>query len=238
MAFQNINIGNIANDGTGDDLREAFVKVNNNFADLDQRVVIQADGENLGTGEGVYYVKTGNNMQFKSLIAGDNVSFTATANDITINAPDPIKSIQFNADTGTYSLAATGSIDLLGGQNINSTITGATATFNVDPVNLVQQDTSPTLGGALDGATNNISNVNRVTATEFYGDLTGHVHGHDMRIYVNALAKTIFGTDYGLIVINTTNGFDLMFQATSIDYGTVASPASLVSNYGTIGTPL
>ena len=29
MAIQTINIGTIANDGTGDDLREAFVKVNN-----------------------------------------------------------------------------------------------------------------------------------------------------------------------------------------------------------------
>ena len=31
MAVQTINIGNAANDGTGDDLREAFIKVNNNF---------------------------------------------------------------------------------------------------------------------------------------------------------------------------------------------------------------
>ena len=35
MAINLINIGNIANDGTGDDLREAFVKVNNNFEELD-----------------------------------------------------------------------------------------------------------------------------------------------------------------------------------------------------------
>ena len=37
MAINLINIGNIANDGTGDDLREAFVKVNNNFEELDLR---------------------------------------------------------------------------------------------------------------------------------------------------------------------------------------------------------
>ena len=37
MAIQTINIGTIANDGTGDDLREAFVKVNNNFTELDTR---------------------------------------------------------------------------------------------------------------------------------------------------------------------------------------------------------
>ncbi len=35
MAISTINIGTLANDGTGDDLREAFVKVNNNFTELD-----------------------------------------------------------------------------------------------------------------------------------------------------------------------------------------------------------
>ena len=31
MAIQTINVGAIANDGSGDDLREAFIKVNLNF---------------------------------------------------------------------------------------------------------------------------------------------------------------------------------------------------------------
>ena len=39
MTIQNINIGNIANDGTGDDLREAFRKVNENFDELDLRSI-------------------------------------------------------------------------------------------------------------------------------------------------------------------------------------------------------
>ena len=34
MAQSGINIGQLANDGTGDDLREAFIKVNNNFTEL------------------------------------------------------------------------------------------------------------------------------------------------------------------------------------------------------------
>ena len=38
MAIQSINIGSIANDGTGDDLREAFNKVNANFIDLDTKL--------------------------------------------------------------------------------------------------------------------------------------------------------------------------------------------------------
>ena len=40
MAIQTINIGNIANDGTGDDLREAFIKVNNNFTELNNNCLL------------------------------------------------------------------------------------------------------------------------------------------------------------------------------------------------------
>lgn len=34
MAIQIVNVGQIENDGTGDDLREAFIKVNENFSEL------------------------------------------------------------------------------------------------------------------------------------------------------------------------------------------------------------
>ena len=37
MSMQIINVGQIENDGTGDDLREAFIKVNENFSSLDTK---------------------------------------------------------------------------------------------------------------------------------------------------------------------------------------------------------
>ena len=54
MALQNINIGNIANDGTGDSLRIAFDKVNKNFLDIEARSTVQNTVENLGSGAGVF----------------------------------------------------------------------------------------------------------------------------------------------------------------------------------------
>ena len=55
MAIQTINIGTIANDGTGDDLREAFVKVNNNFTELNEKSSEATTVANLGSaGEGVF----------------------------------------------------------------------------------------------------------------------------------------------------------------------------------------
>ena len=47
MAVTSINVGTLANDGTGDDLREAFIKVNNNFTDLDARNPEKTTASNL-----------------------------------------------------------------------------------------------------------------------------------------------------------------------------------------------
>ena len=55
MSVKKINIGQLANDGTGDDIRTAFDKVNDNFEDLNARFPTAASGENVGpTGEGIF----------------------------------------------------------------------------------------------------------------------------------------------------------------------------------------
>ena len=64
-----INVGANANDGTGDDLREAFIKVNQNFDDLDLRSPESTTVSNLGnTGEGVFAQKVGSALQLKKLV--------------------------------------------------------------------------------------------------------------------------------------------------------------------------
>ena len=83
MPIQRIEIGGYANDGTGDDLRTAFNKVNANFTLLDSDAQIN-DGANLGTGTTVLRGKTGTILQFKSLTSTDT-SVTLTATDNTVN---------------------------------------------------------------------------------------------------------------------------------------------------------
>lgn len=83
MPIQRIEIGGYANDGTGDDLRTAFNKVNANFTLLDSDAQIN-DGANLGTGTAVLKGKTSTILQFKSLTSTDT-SVTLTSTDNTVN---------------------------------------------------------------------------------------------------------------------------------------------------------
>jgi hypothetical protein len=88
MTLQTINIGGYANDGTGDDLRTAFLKVNENFTILGNDVTI-ANGKNIGIGAGIFAQRQSAMLAFKSLISRDN-SVIITSNNETINLQSKI----------------------------------------------------------------------------------------------------------------------------------------------------
>lgn len=86
MAIQTINIGRYPNDGTGDDLRAAFEKVNSNFSFIQSNSGV-AGGVNLGTGTGLYVQRTNGNLEFKSLTSTDNsVLITNTTNTVNLQS--------------------------------------------------------------------------------------------------------------------------------------------------------
>jgi hypothetical protein len=92
MAIQTINLGNYANDGTGDDLRVAFTKVNANFAALDASAAI-ANGVNVGTGVGIFFAKDTTNLQFKTLTSTNNsVTISSTGNTVDLAAVTRLQS--------------------------------------------------------------------------------------------------------------------------------------------------
>jgi hypothetical protein len=99
MTIQTINLGNYANDGTGDDLRTAFEKVNANFSLLDAEAAINA-GANLGSGTGIFAAKSAATLEFKSLTSVDNsVTITHDANTINLQATQSI-SVDTNPELG------------------------------------------------------------------------------------------------------------------------------------------
>lgn len=85
MTMQHIEIGGYANDGTGDDLRTAFEKVNANFALLGGTVGV-TNGTNLGTGVNIFAQRnpTLPNLEFKTLTSTDN-SVELTYTDTSVN---------------------------------------------------------------------------------------------------------------------------------------------------------
>jgi hypothetical protein len=109
MTLQTINIGSYANDGTGDDLRSAFEKVNANFATLGTNGPI-LDGTNLGTGEAVFAQRnaTDPNLEFKTLTSSDNtVDITSTDTEIDLISRaklenDPSPKLSANLDLDQY----------------------------------------------------------------------------------------------------------------------------------------
>jgi hypothetical protein len=76
MAIQTINLGNVVNDGLGDDLRTAFQKVNANFQELaGLGTIVGTNLSNIGAGvfKQNYINSQGENvLEFKTLITGDS----------------------------------------------------------------------------------------------------------------------------------------------------------------------
>lgn len=85
MAIQTINVGNVVNDGLGDDLRSAFRKVNNNFSELNSSLAVTA--ENIGgVGVGLFKQKNNNKLEFKNLTAGTGVTVEDFPNTVRISS--------------------------------------------------------------------------------------------------------------------------------------------------------
>jgi hypothetical protein len=113
MTVQTINIGNVVNDGLGDDLRTAFQKVNANFSDLSTQLTITAT--NLGaTGVGVFKEKIGADLQFKKLVAGTKMLLDDTGNSIVVNNTSPDAYTRIDTDSGSI-LASTHQQITMGG---------------------------------------------------------------------------------------------------------------------------
>ncbi len=229
MAIQTINIGNIANDGTGDDLREAFIKVNDNFTELSTSVTsVNVQASNLGTGTGLFAQKSDNTLQFKSLQAGAGVTITPGGNTVSITADSGITQLILISDDGSIILPGGGqSANIQGGTNIQTKVESGNLKVNVTGSGLVALDTSPALGGNLDANGNNVTNGGTITATNFNGSLEGLVYGIDVR----NISSSLIDFDMGGIDLTATNVMDFIILTTDYDMGTIASP-QLVSIEG------
>jgi hypothetical protein len=95
MARQEINLGSYANDGTGDDLRTAFEKVNANFLQVYNNI-LDTSATNVGPTTGnigkLFAQKNVNSLdlEFRTLTSIDN-TVTITQNSTTVNLESTAK---------------------------------------------------------------------------------------------------------------------------------------------------
>ena len=224
MTVQTINIGNIANDGTGDNLRVAFDKINKNFADLDDRSITQS-GLNLGTGQPVFYTKENNVLYFKTLVASDSITLSSTNDEITIGTNE---NFTIQADSDSVNISGTNKFfGIKGSTNIDTAITSNDISISVTGDGLLALDPSPTLSGDLNANNNSITNASSVSANTFVGNLVGTVNG----ITVTDNSTNL---DFGPMIPNITSLDDYILYLTSIDYGTFLSPSVIDSDFGSI----
>ena len=236
MALQTINLGSTANDGTGDDLREAFEKVIFNFADLDARSPEQTSATNLGAGAGIFAGINTAELQFKSLVGGSNVTLTPTTSSITIDVDAGVTQFVVAADNGSLTVTESTTFTIEGGTLITTERDGNSIRINSSALSKVEDDPTPRLANGLDANGNNLGNVGIVTATNVnagnmvvYGSLTGLVHDIDIR-NLNEFRLPENSWNFGSIAnFTVTNLWDYMWATVNVDFGSLAGTQSNVT---------
>jgi hypothetical protein len=225
MSLQQINLGAVANDGTGDDIRTAFQKIISNFNQLDARTPEATTAVNLGNGQGVFASKSNDELRFKTIVGGQNVTLTATGETITVDVNAGVTQFSVEADSGSVLVTENSTIKIEGGRLVTTQRTGNSIVVNTSALGSVVEDTAPRLGGDLNADGFNLGSVGTIDATTvsgiFVGNLTGLVHNIDIRD-VNYYRVPNNSWDFnGIAPFTVTNIFDWVFETYDVDFGSI-----------------
>jgi len=225
MAIQTINVGLLANDGTGDDLREAFIKANQNFDDLDLRVnaFSEITGENIGTGFDVFSQKDGNNLQFRKLLPDPlyastlNIRLSDDGNSIYLSSTQA--SSRFTDGVRTITTPVEQPVYIVGTGASSVLVNSVGPTITVD--SLLERETAPKLTADLDVNLHTLRNVRRIN------DITSEQ------------LEKVFGFDFGDISTTVDGIIDYIIKNNDIDFGNdagVFTEADLEVDFGIPGS--
>ena len=161
MPIQTINLGNYSNDGTGDDLRTAFKKVNDNFVLVGGTLGI-IGGENVGAGTGVFKRRDNDNLtlEFKSLTSTDgSIELTNTVDTVNLkslskleNDPNPSLSADLELNGNNIIIGSDG------GGDVQTTVFGIDVRTTNALIELLINSNSVTIdfGSFIDGTAGTI----------------------------------------------------------------------------------
>jgi hypothetical protein len=211
MALQIINVGLIANDGTGDDLREAMIKINQNFDDLDLRTEsTTAQNATVGAGFGTFKEQSGSILYFRDLqpdpLYPGTMAIRVSDDGNSLYLRSAQATIRFTDGTNTLSSSVEQVVTFTGTEGARITVDNNTRTVSVD--SQLVRETAPALSADLDADNNSIININRINS-----------------ISMDDLAE-LFEFNFGDIGITRTSIIDWVINSTDVDFGTVSSPAA------------
>lgn len=243
MAIQTINIGSNANDGTGDNIRDAFQKINANFDYLNVNLGIDNTGLNVGDaqGVGIFLRKNEGQFEFKKLLAGTGITLDNTTDPNTIEITSGIVGDLSVSDGTITSNIVLGSdtLTINGGSNITTTLSGTTLTIDSSASSL-SNDPAPQLGANLDLNNNDITGTGdinitgSVTAADFIGNVTGNVTGLVNGIDVLDLESELTSFDFGPITGSYQRVIPYILSQFPIDMGTLNNPSPATIDGGSL----
>lgn len=126
-----INLGNLVNDGLGDDLRTAFQKVNLNFSILADAVNITAANTGASGGK-LFKDKQDSTLVFRTITAGNKITVTEFTDNVEISCTQPDAFLRINGNSGSIFSSNNTAVTIQGGTNITTSVSGQYLTIDTN----------------------------------------------------------------------------------------------------------
>ena len=211
-----VDVGDVANDGSGDDLREAFIKINENILYVGDRIGEAVTGLNLGSGQPIYKSVANAQLSFRSIGATGNLS-VETVNDVITLRFNPNSAVNFNGQdiTGIGDIIA----DFIHADVTGNVIGNLRGSVFAGDLTLIIDGTTGELFGPLQG------NVTGDVTGDVLGDLTGNVTGNVLGNVTGNVTGNVLGNLTGLVRAAPNNTFvdvnNIENRINTFDYGVI-----------------
>jgi hypothetical protein len=253
-----VNVGQVANDGTGDDLREAFLKINGNFLYLGNRLGTDPSGANVGTtGESVFKEVVDFQYRFRKIDADGNLHVRLVGDVVTLDfRPNSAVSFLGQNITNAGSVTATSFTGPLTG-NVTGTVSGnagsvtngvyTTGDQTISGVKTFNSTITASVTGNAGTVTNGVYTEGNQTINGFKtftqpitgllsGNVTGLIRSPGQTAYVDVsnLERRINTFDYGVINPVFVDPISYYLYVLGTDMGTFINPSDFGIDAGTI----
>jgi len=256
MAIQDIAVGSVPNDGTGDSIRDAFIKANDNFLFLDEarqnlttgnlvatgNVSLQASSPSYWSG-GPYYI---DGVEIATV--GTTFSGGTVANPTTFQATTPSSSNVTGAVVVTGGLGVGGSAYLSTAYakalNVEGTLNAATLQVG----GVVQLDAAVATGNLTTTGFNNTSGnitagsavdlTKKRSVTSYYGafsEVTGTIQTAAQPNITSTGTLSALATSGNLVANNITANINLQSLTLAVGANATVNANLAVGTYANIG---